>query len=118
MVKNRRGFTVVETVIAMLLLTGGLLGVASATAGMSRMLSRAKGSTAVAAYGQEVLERLRAGGCAALADSSTSFDSRYLFTWTVTTPSGTKTKRIRLVATYPGAGSTRVDTLETSIPCG
>lgn len=117
MVKNRRGFTVVETVIAMLILTSGLLGMASATAGMIRMLSRAKNSTAVAAHGKEVLERLRAGGCAALADSSTSFDGRYLFTWTVTIPSGANTKRIRLVATYPGSGSTRVDTLETSILC-
>lgn len=117
MVKNRRGFTVVEVVIAILILTSGLLGVASATAGMSRMLSRAKSSTAVANYGKEVLERLRAGGCAALVDSSASFHDRYLFTWTITTPSGTDTKRIRLVASYPGESSTRVDTVETSILC-
>ena len=117
MVKNRRGFTVVEVVIAILLLTSGMLGVASATAGMSRMLSRAKNSTAVANYGKDVLERLRAGGCPALADSSASFHSRYLFTWTITSPSGTNTKRIRLVASYPGEKSTRVDTLETSVLC-
>lgn len=117
MVKDRRGFTVVEVVIAILILTSGLLGVASATVGMSRMLSRAKHSTAVANYGKGVLERLRAGGCSALADSSASFHNRYLFTWTITTPSGTGTKRIQLVASYPGEKSTRVDTLETSILC-
>ncbi len=117
MVSNRDGYSLVEVIIAMFLLTGGMLGMASATAGMSRMLSRADHSTTVATYGKEVLERLRAGGCDALTDSTASFDGHYQFSWTITTPTGTNTKRIRLVASYPGERSTRVDTLETSVPC-
>ncbi len=71
----------------------------------------------MASYAQEVIEGLRAAGCDSMADGSDSFGTHYQFAWTVAAPSGTNTKRIQLIATYPGEGTVRVDTLETSVPC-
>lgn len=56
---NRRGFTIVEIMIAVVILCVGLLGLASAGATVTRMLARGKGNTLVSDYTQKTLDSLR-----------------------------------------------------------
>ena len=117
MVSTRRGFTFVEVVVAMLMLTAGVLALASSTASLSRILNRGSVSTTGAWYAQSRLEKLRATGCASLASGSEIPAPSYHLIWTVTTPSGSRTKQIELVSMYPGGGATRTDTVMTLVPC-
>lgn len=56
---NRHGFTIVEIMIAVVILCVGLLGLASAGATVTRMLAKGKGSSLVADYTQKTLDSLR-----------------------------------------------------------
>src|SRR5215472_2078827 len=56
---NRRGFTIVEIMIAVVILCVGLLGLASAGATVTRMLAKGKGNSLVADYTQKTLDSLR-----------------------------------------------------------
>lgn len=117
MVSNRRGFTFVEVVVAMLILTVGVLALASSMARLSRILNRGSMATRGAVYAQARMEHLRATGCGSLASGSETPAPSYQMVWTVTAPSGSRTKQIELVSTYPAGNTTRMDTLVTSVPC-
>lgn len=117
MVRNRRGFTFVEVVVAMLVLTAGVLALAGSTARLSRILNRGSLSTTGAGYAQARLEQLRATGCGLLASGTETPAPSYQLVWTVTAPSGSRTRQIELVSTYPGGTTMRTDTLMTSVPC-
>lgn len=56
---NRRGFTIVEIMIAVVILCVGLLGLASAGATVTRMLARGKGNSLTANFTQKTLDSLR-----------------------------------------------------------
>ncbi len=117
MVSNRRGFTFVEVVVAMLILTVGVLAIADSTARLSRILNRGRIATTGAVYAQARLEHLRATGCVSLASGSETPAPAYQLVWTVTAHSGSRTKQIELISTYAGGNATRTDTLVTSVPC-
>lgn len=116
MVKNDGGFTLIEVVIAMTLLTIAMLGLASTLAGMTRIISRGDRAATAAVYSQERMERLRAVGCAGVASGNETREAVYELEWSVTTPTPV-TRHIQLVIAYPGIGKTRVDSMETSISC-
>lgn len=56
---NRRGFTIVEIMIAVVILCVGLLGLASAGSTVTRMLAKGKGNSLVADFTQKTLDSLR-----------------------------------------------------------
>jgi prepilin-type N-terminal cleavage/methylation domain-containing protein len=56
---NRKGFTIVEIMIAVVILCVGLLGLASAGATVTRMLARGNGSSLTANFTQKTLDSLR-----------------------------------------------------------
>ena len=56
---NRNGFTIVEIMIAVVILCVGLLGLASAGATVTRMLARGKGNSLTADFTQKTLDSLR-----------------------------------------------------------
>lgn len=56
---NRRGFTIVEIMIAVVILCVGLLGLASAGATVTRMLAKGKGNSLVADFAQRSLDSVR-----------------------------------------------------------
>lgn len=57
---NRKGFTLVEIMIAVVILTVGLLGLASAGATVSRMLAKGKGNSLMADFSQKTMDSVRA----------------------------------------------------------
>jgi prepilin-type N-terminal cleavage/methylation domain-containing protein len=61
--KREQGFTLVEVIIAILVLTVGLLGLVTSAALVTRMIGRGQRSAVASQYAQRRLEMLRVTGC-------------------------------------------------------
>ena len=61
--KREQGFTIVEVIIAIIVLTVGLLGLVTSAALVTRMIARGQRSAVAAQYAQRRLEILRTSGC-------------------------------------------------------
>lgn len=96
------GFSLVEVVIALIILTVGVLGLAATTMYVVRQTTLSKISTERSAAVQDVLEELRATDYSLLASGSDSV-GRFWVQWTVTT--GNRTKFVEIVTTGPGLTS-------------
>jgi Tfp pilus assembly protein PilV len=120
---NRGGFTIVEIIIAILVLTVGLLGLATTAALVTRMIGRGQRSAAAAGFAQRRLERLRPGACLAalrvagtdtllrgagwIAINTWSWTNQGNNVWRLTIRTQSKTTR----------NAIRTDSTETQIPC-
>ena len=117
MIQNRSGFTIIEVIIAITMLSVGLLGALGATAATIRVLGESDRMVTAAYQATQQLEQLEALGCdAATAGSDTQqgVDLR----WTVAGSATTSTRPILLTATYRmGRGRVRVDTFEKALQC-
>jgi Tfp pilus assembly protein PilV len=116
--RARSGMTLVEVLIAVIMLVVGVLAFVGASAATARMLNRGNRSVKAAFYAQEQLETLAATPCPVLADGSATRQSVYQMAWTITDAPGGQSKRVKLIAVYPAAfQKTRADTMETSVLC-
>jgi len=119
--QNQRGFTIIEIIIAIIVLTVGVLGLVSTAALVTRMIGRGQRSAVASAFGARRLERLRAGACVARANGA---DTLYrgtnwvaFNTWTFT-DAGNQNYRLKVVTTYKTVKNrVRSDSTETTIPC-
>ncbi len=68
--KQEQGFTIVEVIIAILVLTVGLLGLVTTAGLVTRMIGRGQRSGAAAQYASRRLEMLRVSGCTSQAAGS------------------------------------------------
>ena len=114
----RRGFTIVEILIAVTVLVVGVLGFVGTTAAVTRMLSRGNRSNRAAFFAQHRLEQIQATPCQLISGGSETRANLYSLNWTVTTsPSGTG-KNVRLITRYSAVLSRpRADTMETTVLC-
>lgn len=118
---NERGFTIIEVIIAVIVLTVGLLGLVSSAALTTRMIARGQRSAVAAAFAAQRMERLRSAACQAQTNGVDTLyrGSQWVSynTWTYTNL-GNNTWQMRLIDTYQTVkGNTRSDTLETEISC-
>lgn len=63
--KREQGFTIVEVIIAVLVLTIGLLALVTSSALVTRMIARGQRSAVSSTFAAQRLERLRISGCRA-----------------------------------------------------
>lgn len=115
------GFTLVEVIIAIIVLTVGLLGLVTTAALVTRMIGRGQRSAVAAAFAQRMMEDQRLTACTARSNGS-----RILYrggtavgqaVWTWTAPTAT-TFRLQMAMTYTTtAGKQRTDVMETTISC-
>ena len=112
---RERGFSLVELMVAILILTVGILGLAATSAQVEQMMGWGDriGGSAMAASAR--LETLRATPCASLASSGSSTSGIYSLSWTVTA-SGTL-RTITVTVTYPNGRSARSDVYQTLRSC-
>ena len=114
---NRSGFTLVEVIVATIILTVGILGIVAATGNMTRLRGQADRMSTAAFYAQDRMEQLRALGCVAAASGTETLDGKYIMRWTVAAQAG-GTRAIMVEAEYgTGTATVAIDTFETWIPC-
>src|SRR2546430_3587914 len=68
--KREQGFTIVEVIVAIMVLTVGLLALVTSAALVTRMIGRGQRSAVAAQYAQRRLEMLHATGCRSQASGS------------------------------------------------
>jgi len=108
-VSRTRGFLLIEVVVAVLMVTVGLIALAATAGAVARMAGQGqrRGGAGIAAASR--LEVLRSGGCASLAGGRDSAGA-YLLQWTVTTQGAVRT--IQLAVGYPDGRDVRSDRFE------
>jgi prepilin-type N-terminal cleavage/methylation domain-containing protein len=119
--EGERGFTLVEVMIAVVVLTVGLLGLVSTAALVTRMIGRGQRSSVAAAFSQRIMEEQRLAACTTRNDGSRDL---YRGTtrvaqagWRWSAPSAS-TFRLEVTTTYTTrAGMQRTDVMETTISC-
>jgi len=120
---NRGGFTIVEIIIAILVLTVGLLGLVTTAALVTRMIGRGQRSSAAAGFAQRRLERLRPGACVVglrVAGTDTLYRGVgwiAINTWTWTNQGNNVWRLSILTSSKTTRNAIRVDSTETMIPC-
>lgn len=118
---SARGFTIIEVVVAIVILTVGILALAAGSALVTRMIARGGRTAAMAQYAGQRLEQLRVTACtsqAAGADTlyrgSTAVD---INSWRFVQP-GPNHWQIVMTETYITAANTwRTDSSETEVSC-
>ena len=118
---NEGGFTLVEVMISIIVLTVGLLGLMGTTALVTRMIARGHRSGVAGIHAQQRFENLRATGCSARADGAEQFYrgstpvGSNQWRWVTV---GTDLHRLTLTSTYTTTqGQQRSETLEATISC-
>ncbi len=121
--QNERGFTIIEIIIAIIVLTVGLLGLVTTGALVTRMLARGQRSATAAAFASRRLERMRIAACIdtqRLPGQDTLYRGS---TWVAInrwafTDAGNQNYRLKIVTTYKTIKNrVRSDSTETTIPC-
>jgi prepilin-type N-terminal cleavage/methylation domain-containing protein len=117
----RAGFTIVEVLIAVMILSVGVVAMAGSSALVTRMIGRAKSDTRAAQLATQRIEMLRVIAastnprCTALANGAATTDNVAL-AWTVVAPAGGG-RNLVVTATYATPGGPQVETLTTFIEC-
>jgi len=112
---RRGGFTMVEVIIAIIILAVGLMGMAGTTALVVRQITLADVATERSAAVQTTLERLRALPFDSVSSGSDSVGI-FLMRWSVTTVAN-QWKIVDLITTGPGmARGTGFPMLSASVP--
>lgn len=114
-VKARAGFTLIEVMVAIMILSVGLLALASTSAVVIRQMGSAGRMGVAASVAQSRTERLRLAPCT--VSSSGSATTRGVSeSWTVTPQ--IRSARIDITVTYNSQGTnTRSQSYRSTIPC-
>jgi Tfp pilus assembly protein PilV len=118
------GFTIVEVIIAIIVLTVGLLGLVTTAALVTRMIGQGQRSAVAATFASQRMEVLRTAACdpgRRNAGSETLLRGGAVAAtnnWTFTQLGGGNTWRITLDVTYTTVKNrSRTDRMETSVIC-
>lgn len=121
--QSRAGLTLVEVMVAVVVLAIGVCGLVGSFALAARMTGRGRVESRVAqvAAGRMELLRLAAGSTTPRCASGSFAAGGPLSTQTVTerwevTPTG-PVRQVRVIVSYPIPGGAHTDTLETRIDC-
>jgi Tfp pilus assembly protein PilV len=120
-IKTEAGFTIVEILIAIVVLTVGILGMVTTSALVTRMIARGQRTAVAAEFAAQRVERLRVSGCANQAGGVDTLKRGSAWvsinTWTFT-DIGNQTWRIVVSSQYKTQqNKIKTQTLETSISC-
>jgi Tfp pilus assembly protein PilV len=127
-IRNERGFTIVEVIIAILVLTAGILALGGTSALVTRMIARANRAALAASFASERMEILRPQGCIARTNGSdtlyrgSSWVAYNTWSWgavPIHAANGPNSAYSLLVVSVfkGGVNALRTDTLETEILC-
>lgn len=112
---QERGFTIVEVLVAVLILSVGLLALASTAALVTRMIGQGDRYTEATTLAGRRIEALRARRCSAESGSETQ--GYFTVTWTSTSIMSGRAKQVAVTVTSPTTKGTRTDTFYSTIVC-
>ncbi len=115
---DRSGFTMIEIIIAVLLLTVGLLGIVSVSVMVIDGNQFSKTMTTATSLAKDKLEELQSAGYENIVSSTApeTKENIYQRSWTVTADSpGPNMKTVVVTVTWPWKGQTRDVTLQSII---
>jgi prepilin-type N-terminal cleavage/methylation domain-containing protein len=120
--KSQRGFTIVEVVIAIIVLTVGLLGLVATSALVTRMIARGQRSANAANFASKRLEQLRVTGCKTqTAGKDTLFTqsgtAAATNSWVFTDATNRHWTIVDTLKYLTSKGSWRTDIMETQVSC-
>lgn len=113
--RDPQGFSLVEVVVAMVLLTIGVLCLAASARSVTRLTSQGARVGQAAIVVASRLERLRAGACDALAGGGSAISGPFTERWTVEASGAVGT--VTITVSYPDGAVMRYDTLGGIITC-
>jgi len=118
---SRGGFTLIEVLVAVVILGIGVVALVASTGSSTRMIGRGRTSTRAVQAATARMEILRATAyrtspdCTALTSGVDSAATGVVTTWTV---SGAGFSRsLRVISTYQVPGRLKADTLLTQVRC-
>ena len=124
--RNRRGFTIAEVLVAIVMLTVGVMALVGSSAAVTRMVGRGRNDTVAGQVATARVERLRqiaASTATACTHAQWKTDStvqgangRIRERWEIVDAVG-NARRVRVIVRYPVARRTKVDTVLTTILC-
>jgi Tfp pilus assembly protein PilV len=121
MTGRREGFTIVEVLIAMVMMTIGILAMAQTTGGITRMMSNGQRKTRSFAVATSLMDSLRnqaKQSCAGMVGGTGSNPVGITKTWTVSSSGSTNTSHtIRVITAYRVGTRAQGDTLYATIYC-
>lgn len=112
--KNPRGFTIVEVLVAVLVLSIGILGSFSIFVSATRFFNSGHASVEATASAAAVLERARGGGCSGSTVGS-GISANGAYTWIIE-EINPELRRVTVIVSS-GAVRARTDTFSAVIAC-
>jgi prepilin-type N-terminal cleavage/methylation domain-containing protein len=113
-VLNSKGFTIVEVIVALLVLVIGLLSTASTFAAAARNFESGHASVTASARAKELLEAARVRGCDG-ARAGSAIENMGVFYWTAE-EMGSDLQLVTVIYS-PRLLRTRADTFSAVVPC-
>jgi type IV pilus assembly protein PilV len=113
--RDSKGFTIIEVLVAVLILSIGMLALVSTAATVTRMIGQGQRFSEASTLAAQRFEILRSEDCSTLSSSSAT-SGAYSLAWTVSDV-GTNAKSVSLVVTSPTGRGTRADSFQTTIGC-
>ncbi|MDP3775538.1 MAG: prepilin-type N-terminal cleavage/methylation domain-containing protein [Gemmatimonadales bacterium] len=111
---NAKGFSLIELMVAMIILTVGVLGLAASARYVTQMTGSGGRYGASSVVASSRFEQLRAGGCAALAAGSAT-TGKYSESWAIAVSGLLRT--VTLTISYNDGRGTRSAVFATTISC-
>lgn len=114
--RNEQGFTLVEVVVAMIILTVGILGLAASAASVGRLTTMGTQQARATNAGTAKIEELRSkGNCTTMAGGNDTWPGGFTRTWTTSLSSNVQT--VTVTVTYSTGRKMRSLTLVSEISC-
>jgi type IV pilus modification protein PilV len=113
---DRRGFTIIEVVVAIMILSIGVLGLAATSSVVTRQIGGGAQQNTAANLAASRFERLRARNCAAIASAAATVKTNGISEkWFVTTVNDARV--VRDSVWFQTSRGERQFVFETTIPC-
>ena len=113
---SRVGFTIVEMIVAIMIFSVGVMGLAGTAAYVARQMNGGMQQTLAATIAQSRLDLIAGSGCRTVVDGSATMKG-ITETWRVDRPANFNILRVTETVSWRSGRSTRSQTYTASLPC-